>query len=751
MIKLYNLIASSIRNKLIAVVGLATSLSILMGGVYTITAISRTLQDRTTINELAALDSAASAIDSFLAGVEQDALYLSRAQPLRQYLAAVANPRSDTFVENQRLLLEQDLLAFARAHKVYDQVRFIDASGQEVARINTDAGGVSAIVPQDELQNKAQRYYFTEAMELSLGEVYVSPLDLNVEHGAVEVLPDGSYKPTIRYGTPVVYNGRPVGVIVINVLAKNFLEPLGQQKGEVYLVDGDGYYLFHPDRSKRWGRDLQTGVTLFSDYAAEPAQALLSPNNGTFIRAGNFFAHQPVRITGHPEINWYIGKTQPITTLLAPLINFVYGASAVTLALIIVAVVGATLLGRTITGPIVALKQAAEQVAGGDFGVEVAKTTRDEIGSLAVSFNAMANQVRELVTTLEDRVQERTRALETSAIISRQFTTILDIDELLSQVVNSIQNAFKYDHVHMYLVDEPTGDLVLHEGAGRTGRRLVNQGYRLKPGEGVVGAVARSGKAVLATGGDEISAENRSPLLSKTRAELAVPLRKGETILGILDVRNEAENSLDEEDQTLVQAIADQVAVAVDNAHLFQETRRAVAEVEAMNRRLTRQVWHGITDKTGTHGFVFTKSGATVAASEWLPVMNRAVQQKELARQNGEREDAPGGESSLAIPLLLRGEVIGAIGIERPAERAWTDDELTTIRAISEQISLALDAARLADETERAAWRDRVVGESTAEIWATAEVEQVMKAAVSQLGQKLRASEVIIRLGKKVD
>jgi GAF domain-containing protein len=109
----------------------------------------------------------------------------------------------------------------------------------------------------------------------------------------------------------------------------------------------------------------------------------------------------------------------------------------------------------------------------------------------------------------------------------------------------------------------------------------------------------------------------------------------------------------------------------------------------------------------------------------------------------------------LAIPLILRGQTIGVIGIERSVDEGsvaanetagWSEDELITIQTVSEQVALALDSARLARDTERAAWRDRLVSESTAQVWASTEVEEVMQTAVAQLGNKLGATEVIIRL-----
>jgi GAF domain-containing protein len=263
-----------------------------------------------------------------------------------------------------------------------------------------------------------------------------------------------------------------------------------------------------------------------------------------------------------------------------------------------------------------------------------------------------------------------------------------------------------------------------------------------------VGRAASSGEATLVPNVDEVPGFIRNPLLPKTQAELAVPIRSGEAVLGVLDAQSEEIGGFDQEDLTLMQAIADQVAVALDNARLFAEAQAAVAEAEGLARQLTRDVWQDVEQKVDTTGYVFTKSGITPDETEWLPVMGRAVQQKELVSLG----DSNGGgigqtDTSVAIPLTLRNEVVGVIGLERSGDRAWTEDELATIQNIAEQAALALDAARLTRETERAAWRDRVVSEATAHVWASSEIEEVMRTAVAELGDKLNASEVVIRLG----
>ena len=145
--------------------------------------------------------------------------------------------------------IQDGLLHFVEAKKVYDQVRYIDKNGNEIIRINYNDGN-PFIVTEDELQNKENRYYFTETIKLPDDYIYISPLDLNVENEIVEEPP----KPMQRYGTPVYRDGEIIGIALINYLAANLFdifENSNNTYGKMMLVNSDGYWLYHEDESKR--------------------------------------------------------------------------------------------------------------------------------------------------------------------------------------------------------------------------------------------------------------------------------------------------------------------------------------------------------------------------------------------------------------------------------------------------------------------------------------------------------------------
>lgn len=155
-----------------------------------------------------------------------------------------------------RDVLKLDMLAFIRSSDFYDQIRFIDVSGMEVVRVDYNHGH-PAVTPDDQLQYKGDRYYFAEMMGLTPGSIYVSPLDLNIEHG--KVLP---YKPTIRFAMALFdRNGNRRGGLVLNVLAENMLArfraTMTDSPALSMLVNKDGFWLQHPDRKRQWGQSVQ--------------------------------------------------------------------------------------------------------------------------------------------------------------------------------------------------------------------------------------------------------------------------------------------------------------------------------------------------------------------------------------------------------------------------------------------------------------------------------------------------------------
>jgi len=199
------------------------------------------------------------------------------------------------------------------------------------------------------------------------------------------------------------------------------------------------------------------------------------------------------------------------------------------------------------------------------------------IASTIRTSRASFENARTQVVSLEAAVAERTRALTASIDISRRLSVILDQNQLITQVVEQVKQAFDYYHVHIYLVDEKTQDLVMAGGTGETGKALLAHGHRIARGRGLVGRAAETRKTIFAPDISKEAGWLPNPLLPETKSEIAAPIIIGEQVLGVLDVQQNVVDGLATEDAEFLQSIAYQVASAIKNARSYTQAQQKIA------------------------------------------------------------------------------------------------------------------------------------------------------------------------------
>ena len=186
--------------------------------------------------------------------------------------------------------LANDYIVFSSGSGAFEQIRYIDEKGMEVVRVNYN-DGKPYLVPKDQLQNKESRYYFREASKLNQGEVYISPLDLNIEEGTIEI----PYQPMIRFATPVFDSqGIRKGIIILNYFADILLTRIKKLSvnalGEMELLNSDGYWLIAPNPDDEWGFMLETRKEKsFKNSFSEDWQRLSEENTGQFYSSNGFY------------------------------------------------------------------------------------------------------------------------------------------------------------------------------------------------------------------------------------------------------------------------------------------------------------------------------------------------------------------------------------------------------------------------------------------------------------------------------
>ncbi len=280
---------------------------------------------------------------------------------------------------------------------------------------------------------------------------------------------------------------------------------------------------------------------------------------------------------------WVVAFFQPQDVFLAPVQTQTQHTVLLAVAIMAVVAVIAVIVAGFIAQPITRLDAVASQIAAGNLAVQAEVDSNDEIGTLAKTFNLMTAQLRDLVSTLENRVAERTRALEISSDVSRRLSTILDQRELVRAVVEQVQQAFNYYHAHIYLFDEQGKNLVMVGGTGEAGRAMLARKHQIAAGQGLVGRAGQTHNIVLAPDVSQEKGWLPNPLLPDTKAEIAVPIVSGEHIFGVLDVQHNVVNGLTEADASLLQSVANQAAIGLQNARLYAQTQQVAAREAQIN------------------------------------------------------------------------------------------------------------------------------------------------------------------------
>ena len=376
----------------------------------------------------------------------------------------------------------------------------------------------------------------------------------------------------------------------------------------------------------------------------------------------------------------------------------------------------AYLFSRSIADPLHQLLETFQKVERGDLGTRVPVISSDEVGRLAIYFNRMVTRLQELQSDLEKKVDERTSQLKAINEVGRVATSTLNPDELINRVINLITEEFGYYYSAIYLIDQNNTWANLKDATGEAGRLLKESEHRLAIDRtNIVGRAIRSKQAQIALDTGEKEVRFNYPLLPYTRSEISLPLYVGDRVLGALSVHSSQEAAFSGENTETLQNMANQVAISLDNARLFQETNQNLQEMRSIQKQYLREAW--------------------IDAS--LPAGG------ELSLAIGGSSD--GNEENLVeVPITLRDQIIGRLSLE--GEETLSLDEQNWLQAIATQAALALENARLLDESQSAAVREKFVTEITNKIWSSTTIDGVLQTAVRELGQILDATEATIEI-----
>lgn len=356
-------------------------------------------------------------------------------------------------------------------------------------------------------------------------------------------------------------------------------------------------------------------------------------------------------------------------------------------------------------------------------------------------------ELKELHLTLEQRVlgrtteleeanqrnEQRARQFEAIAQVGKAISSIRTLKDLLPKITELISKQFGYYHVGIFLTDADNTNAILSAANSQGGMQMILRGHQLKIGEqGIVGDAISKGQARIAFDIGKDAKYFGNPELPETRSEITLPLKIGETVVGALDAQSTETNAFSEDDTSVLSLLADQVSMAIENARLFEQSRKSLAEAEALYRQYLRDAWNKLPKEQSLIGYRYNARGTSPIETELKANPAKGNEQKEVEFSR----------SHISVPLTIRGESIGTLSVQIPGEPDINEDQMDLVNAVAERVALSAENARLFEETTRRAERERLVSDITVKIRSTNDPDAMIKIALEELKQALGATKV---------
>lgn len=341
---------------------------------------------------------------------------------------------------------------------------------------------------------------------------------------------------------------------------------------------------------------------------------------------------------------------------------------------------------------------------------------------------------------LSERLTVQTRQLQAVISVSRAIVGARDVDQLLDDMVRLVRETFDYYHVQIFLVDEEEGYARLRQSTGEVGQKLLERGHRLPVGStSVIGQVTATGQPIIARDTDHDSLHRHNELLPDTRSEMALPLAVGDRVIGALDLQSVKPDAFDVETIPTLQALADQFALAIQNARLFQQAEENLRELRDLSIETTRRSWADFLSEASESEIRQSFGTETKALAERRSqIAERVLSAGSVIISTG----ADGNPTFLAVPVVVRNEVVGVLGVEPDSPREWTQADMSLMEGIAQRTALAVENARLYIEAQRAARREHMVSTIVERLQRAPSLSLLLESATRELAEALGTDNV---------
>ncbi len=640
-----------------------------------------------------------------------------------QYIAYYTNIATNSKDAESRQSAETAFQLVLNGQPTFRQIRVVSIAGKVLA----------AVPPTDNLDDTQAAYYRDLKDHLPSKpsyDVYASDLGDPVN-------------PSMDFVGITVTADRPVAYIVVEVdpfssanpqaaSIYKAIEPVDSSLGAVtfYLINRNGKVVSSsPDKPAE-------PTTAINDSQAK----LINPNLKAAFDYTSPFSGRPATGFGLP-----VGKTG--MTLVGEILTTPFGVSNESrqfllplLALLFVSIICISVASYFLIGSVVSpveylLEIANQAVQGRGFDDPDPIQQRDELGKLYEAFIAITGRLQYDIKTLEDRISQRTHDIEATRDIGQALSGIRKQNVLMTTAVSLIRERFpEITHAQVFLVDARQQFAVPQVA---TDNGLLEERLSLDTESSVAAAIQQVQPVVTLHG------QGQSETLQPgARSGLDLPLVTGGTVLGVLNLQSERIDTFADANIRLYQTIADQLGTAMNNALLFEESQSRLNEIEALNRQLISEGWRKFS--TARRNTLLGASTRSSDPEQWTDLQRRAIQTRDIVEKVTEET------VTFAVPVSLRGQVIGAVEWDIP-RILYNEDNRQLARELAARLAVSADNARLFDQAQRIAQRERLVNDIASKLTQQTNVAEILRIAVKEVGQALHVPQTSIRLATSPD
>jgi GAF domain-containing protein len=665
-----------------------------------------TSQTDVVMNDLAALSQAeAVRLNDRLEREIETLSHLGSSSTIQAVLRRWAQSESsmemgDAMVLAERGLVAQQVELFLQTNDEFSSVALYDLQGNVVAPLPETGEGAPAQV-EDWM-------WVEDALESPLGFNLRNPQNDGVaEHQGVHIA-----VPVLDAASTLPSSERELGVLYGIWNMNNVLDVVafGNQQDVLILAPGGSVLV-----AQAYEMGTELPANLYSRFGSGPDSFIYTNQSGEEWLFGYTRLADLDMAEAGSELGWIAVARQPATviqtganTLLSRILLVLAASLGVSLLVLLLVTI-------RLLHPLHRLTLAARQIEGGDLRTPIPDSPGDEIGQLS-------GVLRGLVTQLITRLNH----LRTAVEVSRAAVLTRDVWQMLADISHALIEQLGYREARIYLADHSGQYAWLQAMAGAENEEGLQEGQRVPIDEETL-----VGRAMLFG-----SLEQETP---PGQVKVALPMRVGARLLGAIYVTARRVERLSEEDLDILSLIGDQLGVALENTRLLEETTANVHEIEALNRRLTREAWqeHLGAGQTLRH--------TLDPEQRWPDVIDEV---RQLAETRAETYVDADGRSVLAVPLKLRGETVGTLAVTRPPSEGWARDEALLLESIATRMTMIADGIRLVEEASLQADREQTLNQVSATLLQrAASVDNILQTALGQLSGALGSDHVSLRIG----